>query len=110
MKTLLASLILVAGCTQAQLTAFDSAIAQGQAALVPAQNLACAAATDLDPSGATAICTTIDTAGNAVGLGFTVAEDVASIAALLSATAPKTASATAALTAAKQAVKAKMKR
>lgn len=82
-------LVALLGCTAAQLTTFDQAIEAGQAALVPAESIACAGAGLIDPTGKTAICTVLDDAGNAVGAGFTVAEDAAAIAALLSKTAPK---------------------
>lgn len=98
MRLILIALVVVAGsvsCTS--LSTFEAEIAKGQAALIPAENLACEAATDLDPSGATALCTEIDTAGNAVGLGITVVEDAASIAALLKQAFGKTDSAKAAL-------------
>jgi hypothetical protein len=97
----------IAGCTPAQVTAFDSVIAQGQAALVPAENLACLGATELDSSGATAICTAIDIAGNAIGTVFTVVENAPSVVALLAKTAPKTPAVSAALLGAKAALKAK---
>ncbi len=86
---LLALGIVLGACTAAQLTAFDQAIQQGSAALVPVENLACSSATLLDPTGATAICAAVDTTGAAVGAAFVVAEDAASIAALLAKTAPK---------------------
>jgi len=95
MKTLLASLALVAltacgGTLAANLAAFTTAIEQGQAALVPAENVACEAATLLDPTGATADCTIIDGTGAAVGATFVVLEDAAAVAALVQATAVKT--------------------
>lgn len=71
------------GCTAAQVSAFDAAIAAGSAALVPAEQLSCSAALDLDPSGGTAICAVIDAAGNAIGAGFQVLENAQAIAALL---------------------------
>ena len=91
LAVLLASLLAFSeeGCNPAQLSAFDQAIEAGQAALVPAESIACASATLLDPSGKTAICSTIDATGAAVGAAFTVAEDAAGIAALLNRTAPK---------------------
>jgi hypothetical protein len=70
-------------CTAAQATAFDQAIATGNAALVPAENLSCTAATILDPTGATAICSVIDASGAAIGTTFTVVESVQAIAALI---------------------------
>jgi hypothetical protein len=82
-------LALVAACTPAQLSAFDAAIAQGTAALVPAENLACEGAALLDPSGSTAVCTAIDATGAAIGATFTVVEDVQAITALVARAAPK---------------------
>jgi hypothetical protein len=76
-------------CTPARLAAWATAVSAGSAAVVPAESLACIAANDLDPSGASAICSVVDASGAAIGAGFVVAEDVQAIAKLLSATAPK---------------------
>jgi hypothetical protein len=92
--------VVIAGCTPAQLQALNSALQSGQSALVPAEALACQLAADIDPTGGTAICTAVDASGNALGLGFTVVEDVTAIVALLSHTTPTTTSATKALAAA----------
>jgi hypothetical protein len=96
-------------CTAAQLSAFDQDIAKGQAALVPAENLACTTAAALDPSGATAICSAVDTTGAVVGAAFTVIEDAASIAQLVQVAAPKSAAVTEALHTAMAAKKAAKK-
>ncbi len=77
------------GCTAAQLTAFDQALAAGQAALVPVENLTCIVASEVDPSGATAICTEVDSAGTAIGQAITVVENVPAIQALVAKTSPK---------------------
>ena len=55
----------------------------GNAAVVPAENLACSIAQNVDPSGATAACVKIDQAGNVIGEVLTIAEDVVSVAALV---------------------------
>ena len=75
--------IALMGCTPAQLAAYDQAIKTGQAALIPAENLACQIASAADPTGATAVCAQIDATGNVIGQAFTVAEDAPSILALL---------------------------
>jgi hypothetical protein len=86
----LCALIASVGC--ASLAAFDQAIATGAAAVVSAEGLACEAATDLDPSGASAICIDIDAAGNAIGTVFaTLPTDAAIVTALLTKTAAPTA-------------------
>ncbi len=73
--------IALMGCTPAQLAAWDTAIKSGAAAVVPAENLACAIAT---AAGDTAVCAQIDATGAVIGQAFTVIEDAPSIAALLS--------------------------
>jgi len=73
------------------LAAFDAAIAQGSALVAPAVDAACELATDLDPSGATAVCTYLDAAGNAAGVVFaTLPTDAAAVSALLKTTPAKT--------------------
>lgn len=82
-----------ASLTQAEsaLNAIDQALTRGAAVVVAAENLACEAAVDIDPSGATAVCTQIDAAGNATGAVFTtVATTAAAVQALLASTQPKT--------------------
>jgi len=79
------AVLLLSGCaglTPAQVSAFDAQIAAGQAALVPAEDLACSVDIVADPTGAKAVCYAIDQTGSLVGAAMTVAEDVASIAAL----------------------------
>ncbi len=91
MKRKIVGLVVVGllACTPAQLAAWDNAINVGSAAVVPAENLACSAATELDPTGATAVCAYVDATGNAVSAGFQVVESVQAIVALLAATSPK---------------------
>jgi hypothetical protein len=86
---LAATVACMCACTAAQLTAFDQAIEQGQSALVPAENLACEAAMEFDPTGKTAVCSIIDATGTAVGDVINVIEDAQSIAALVRKAAPK---------------------
>ena len=74
--------LVLAACTPAALQAVENALQSGQAAVVPAEALACAVASDLDPSGATALCAYVDATGNVVSAVFQVAETVADIAAL----------------------------
>jgi hypothetical protein len=78
--------VFVAGCTSAQLTAFETAIATGQAALVPAEDLACTVANVVDPSGASADCQKIDSTGALVGEVFTITENAPAIANLVAKT------------------------
>ena len=80
-------------CTPAALQSLESALQTGQSAVVPAEALACAVATDLDPSGATALCAYVDATGNVVSAVFQVAETVADIAALCQHTTAPTAQA-----------------
>ncbi len=90
MRFFLPSFAIIAACTPAQNQAFDVAISQGSAAVVPAEVLACEVATEFDPSGATAVCAVVDAAGTVIGAAFTVAEDVQSIAALVAKAKPLT--------------------
>jgi hypothetical protein len=98
------------GTTPAQaLSAFDQAIAAGSAAVVPIENLACEAAEDIDPTGATAVCTEIDATGAAIGTVFTTIQTTqAAVNALLKATAPKTAPVVNVLTSGHSAIRAKL--
>jgi hypothetical protein len=91
------------GC--ASFAQFIQAIQAGQAAIVPATNLACEIAVDVDPTGATAICAQLDAAGNVVSTLAPVVEDAASIAALVANTKPKTPVVAAAVSAAHVAFK-----
>ena len=79
-------LLLAAGCTAAEVQAWDQGVAAGSSIVVPAAGFACAIAQDVDPSGATAICQEIDTAGALVGQAFTVAESAPAIIALVAKT------------------------
>lgn len=78
--------MMLSGCTPAELAAWDKGISAGSSLVVPATGFACTVATDVDPSGATAICQEIDTTGNLVGVVLTVAEDAPAIAGLVAKT------------------------
>ena len=66
-------------CTPAQLAAWDTAIKSGGTIAVQASNFACTIATEVDPSGATAICQEIDSGGALLGPVLTVVEDAPSV-------------------------------
>jgi hypothetical protein len=66
-------------CTPAQLAAWDTAIKSGGTIAVQASNFACTVATEVDPSGATAICQEIGSGGALLGPVLTVVEDAPSV-------------------------------
>jgi hypothetical protein len=84
------TIVLASTLSCASTSALDAQLAAGQALIVPAESYACEAATDIDPTGATALCTEIDAAGNAIGAGITVVEEVGWIANLIKNTIGKT--------------------
>ncbi len=96
-----------AACSAAQVSAFESALAKGDTALVDATPLACDILDITDPANAKGICQVLDDAGNAVGVVLPVVETVGQLQALVKAHPAKTSSAGAALAAAKAKLLAK---
>jgi hypothetical protein len=80
--TMFFSIWLVYACSTT-LAQWAADIQAGKSAVVPAEQLACDIASVVDPSGSTAVCADIDSAGNIISDTFLVTEDATSVANLI---------------------------
>jgi len=70
-------------CTPAQLALYEADVTAGNAAVVSAEPLVCAALDVVDPANATAICQVIDASGNVLASLTTIPQQIANITALV---------------------------
>ena len=82
--------LMLFGCNAAQLAAYEADVTAGNAAVVSAEPLVCAALDVVDPTQATAICQVVDASGNVLATLTTIPQQIANIDALVSKHAAKT--------------------